>query len=247
MPPSRARQWPDVMRVIACMTGVMLAASAAPLTSDEQRLLSRLDVPRTLVLMKQLSEDVVTNRSGAGVGTAVAGSADEKALADFIEPQMKALGLAVHQEPFPVRHYEYGEVMLTANGRRLDAISLHAAGGTWGTRDGVAYARGNDGADRDLVRAPLVNAGDGLADDYARAGDVRGKVVLVRRRGGWPTYVFIEAAQRGALALLLYDYPGGRDDALKQDSMWYHEQFPDRRQARRRRPRAGSRAAAMIL
>src|SRR5436305_1694999 len=28
------------------------------------------------------------------------------------------------------------------------------------------------------------------------------------------------------LALLIYDYPGGRDDTLKQDSMWYHEQLP---------------------
>ena len=183
---------------ILLVTGVAPHAWAAGLSVDEQRLLSRLDVQRTLALMKQLSEDVVTNRSGAGVGTAVAGSRDEKALADFIERQMKALGLAVRQETFPVRHYEYGEVTLTANGRRLDAISLHAAGGTWGMRDGVAYARGNDGDNRHRVRAALVDAGDGLATDYARVGDVRDKVVLVRRRGGWPTYPFIEASQRGA-------------------------------------------------
>jgi hypothetical protein len=201
-------------------------ASAARLTADEQRLLSRLDVQRTLAMMKHLSEDVITNRSGAGAGTAVAGSADEKALADFIERQMREIGLVVRQEAFPVRHYEYGEVALSANGRRLAAISLHAAGGTWGTRDGVAYARSNDGADKHRVRAPLVDAGDGFAADYAKTGDVRGKVVLVRRGGGWPTYPFIEAAQRGALALLMYDYPGGRDDTLKQDSMWYHEQLP---------------------
>ena len=216
----------SLVLTIVLTAAVAPCASGAGLTADERQLLSRLDVQRTLSLMKQLSEDVVTNRSGAGVGTAVAGSRDEKALADFIERQMKAFGLAVRQETFPVRHYEYGEVMLTANGRRLDAISLHAAGGTWGTRDGVRYARGNDGADRHRVRASLVDAGDGLAADYARVGDVRGKVVLVRRRGGWPTYPFIEASQRGALALLMYDYPGGRDDTLKQDSMWYHEQLP---------------------
>jgi hypothetical protein len=202
------------------------AAAAAQTTAEERALLERLDVNRTLASIRHFSEDVVKNNSGVGAGSAVAGSADEKALADDIERQLRALGLQVHQEPFPVRHYEYGPVTLTAAGKRLDAVSLHAAGGTWGTRDGVAYARGNEGSDRHRLRAPLVDAGDGFAPDYARVGSVTGKVVLVRRTGGWPTYQFIEAAQRGAVALIMYDYPGGREDTLKQDSMWYHEQLP---------------------
>ena len=217
------------MRTTSIVLAFAVVASAAVMadsTPEERAALARLDVPRTLALMKQLSDDVVKNRSGAGAGTAVAGSADEKALADFIEQRMKALGLDVRQERFPVRHYEYGEVMLTAAGKSIPAISLHAAGGTWGTRDGVPYAHGNDGPGRHRVRARLVDVGEGFAADYARAGDVTGRVVLVRRGNGWPTYVFIEAARRGALALLMYDYPGGRDDALKQDSMWYHEQLP---------------------
>ena len=200
--------------------------AGAQLTADERAIVDRLDVSRTLAATRRLSEDIVKNNSGVGAGSAVAGSADEKALADDIERQLKALGLQTHQEFFPVRHYEYGPVTLTAAGKRLDAVSLHAAGGTWGTRDGVSYARGNDGADRHRVRAALVDAGDGFAPDYARIGAVAGKVVLVRRTGGWPTYQFIEAARRGALALLMYDYPGGREDTLKQDSMWYHEQLP---------------------
>jgi hypothetical protein len=202
------------------------AAMAADTTPEERAALARLDVPRTLALMKQLSDDVVKNRSGAGAGTAVAGSADEKALADFIEGRMKVIGLDVRQERFPVRHYEYGEVILTAAGKSIPAISLHASSGTWGTRDGVPYARGNDGPGRHRVLARLVDVGEGFAADYARAGDVTGRVVMVRRGNGWPTYPFIEAGRRGALALLMYDYPGGRDDALKQDSMWYHEQLP---------------------
>lgn len=211
---------------VAMFAVVASAAVTADTTPAERAVVGRIDVPRTLALMKQLSDDVVKNRSGAGAATAVAGSADEKALADFIEQRMRALGLDVHQERFPVRHYEYGEVALTAAGKSIPAISLHAAGGTWGTRDGVPYARGNDGPGRHRVRARLVDVGEGFAADYARAGDVTGRVVLVRRGNGWPTYVFIEAARRGALALLMYDYPGGRDDALKQDSMWYHEQLP---------------------
>ncbi len=210
---------------LTCAFALAATTLSGETTPDEQAVLARIDVQRALATMKALSEDVVKNRSGAGVGTAVAGSADEQALADFIEQRMKSLGLEVHQERFPVRHYEYGEVALTADGRPLPAISLHAAGGTWGTRDRVPYARGNDGGGHRL-RAPLVDAGDGFDADYARIGDVTGKAVLVRRGNGWPTYQFIEAANRGAAALLMYDYPGGRDDTLKQDSMWYHEQLP---------------------
>src|SRR5262249_40418355 len=36
-----------------------------------------------------------------------------------------------------------------------------------------------------------------------------------------------------AVALLLYDYPNSRDDTLKQDSMWYHDQLPTASIARR--------------
>ncbi len=205
---------------------VVATSVAGETTPDEQGVLARIDVQRALATMKQLSEDVVKNRSGAGVGTAVAGSADEQALADFIEQRMKSLGLDAHQERFPVRHYEYGEVTLTANGHAIPAISLHAAGGTWGMRDRVPYARGNDGPAGHRVHAPLVDGGEGFDADYVRAGDIKGKAVLVRRGNGWPTYQFIDAANRGAAALLMYDYPGGRDDTLKQDSMWYHEQLP---------------------
>src|SRR5215471_18337048 len=128
---------------------IVLSPSAfAQLTSDEAAILQRIDVNRTLTMTRQLSDDVVKNNSGVGAGSAVAGSADEKALADFIEQQLRSIGLKTRQESFPVRRYEYGPVTLTAGGKRLDAVSLHAAGGTWGRRDGVAYERGNDAADR---------------------------------------------------------------------------------------------------
>jgi hypothetical protein len=200
--------------------------ASAEMTPAERAILNRLDVSRTLEQIRHLSENVVKNDSGVGAGSAVAGSADEKALADYVEQQLRSLGLQTRQELFPVRHYEYGRVTLTAAGKAIDAVSLHAAGGTWGSRDGVPYARGNDGVDRHRVRAALVDAGNGFAPDYEKAGPVTGKVVLVRRTGGWPTYQIIEAARRGAVALLMYDYPGGREDTLKQDSMWYHEQLP---------------------
>ena len=197
----------------------------ADLTPSERQLLDQLDADRTASMIRHISEGIVRNRSGAGSGTAVAGSQDEQALADAIEQELKGLGISVRQEPFPVRHYEYGEVLLTASGNPVSAVSLHAAGGTWGTFDGVPYARGTE-SNGHRVRANLVDVGEGFVADYARAGDVRGKVVLVRRGRGWPTYILLEAAHRGAAAILMYDYPGSRDDALKQDSMWYHEKLP---------------------
>ena len=198
---------------------------SAQLKPAEQSLLDRLDVARTVAVTRRFSEEIVDNRSGVGAGSVVAGSPDEKLVANVIEQEFRNMGItSVRQEPFPVRHYEYGEVILTAAGEPIEAVSLHAAGGTWGTRDGVPYARGNDGGGR-RVRAELVDAGDGYLADYVEAGDVRGKVVLVRRGNGWPTYQILEAAHRGALALILYDYASSLEEALKQDSMWYHEQL----------------------
>ncbi len=214
---------------IACGLAAILAASAvvvADVTADEQAMLRRLQVPRVLAGIRHLSEDVVRNQSGVGVGSAVAGSADERALADDIEAELKKIGISVRQETFPVRRYDYVPVVLSADGRSIDAVSLHAAGGTWGVRDGVAYARGNDGADRHRIRAALIDVGDGYEADYKRAGSAKGKVALLHRGNGWPNYQILEAAHQGAAAILIYDYPGGRDDTLKQDSMWYHEQVP---------------------
>lgn len=212
-------------RALLVMLAVLVPSRGfAELTDAERRLLESLDVTRTQATTRRFAEGIVKTRSGAGAGTAVAGSVEEKQLAAAIEQEFRRLGLKVHQETFPVRHYQFAEVSLTAGGRAVAAVSLHAAGGTWGTQDGVPYHRGNASGGR-VVRAPLVDAGRGHLPDYDRIGDVRGKVVLVQRVG-WPTYEILEAAHRGAAALLLYDYPGSREDTLKQDSMWYHEQLP---------------------
>ena len=197
----------------------------AQISGTEQKVLESLDASRVAAQIRFLSENVIKTTSGAGKGTAVAGSAEERALSGVIAQEMSKLGLQVKREPFAVRAYEYGPVSLTANGKPITAISLHAAGGTWGTRDGVPYARGSE-AGGHRVRAALVDAGEGYAADYDRAGNVRGKAVLVRRGQPWPVYQILEAAHRGAAAMLLYDYPQARDNGIRQDSMWYHEQVP---------------------
>src|SRR4051794_15369591 len=99
---------------------VLIASASLPITAaitaEESAVLQRLQIPRVLAGIRHLSEEVVKNDSGVGAGSAVAGSDDERALADDIAREMQHIGLAVHQESFPVRRYDYAPVRLTAGG-----------------------------------------------------------------------------------------------------------------------------------
>ena len=204
---------------------ILAWTARAQISPDEQELLDALDPTAVVSLTRRLSEEVGVGSSGAGYGSAIAGSPAEKALADFTEKEMRARGFDVVRERFPVRSYDYGEVKLLVNGSEVEAITLHSSTGTWGVRDGVEYANGNEDAGR-MIRAKLLDAGRGLAADYDRIGDVAGEVVLVRR-SVWPSATALEAAVRGARAVVFYDYPGENpDDALKQDGIQYHDKIP---------------------
>jgi hypothetical protein len=85
---------------------VTATPAAAQLTPAERAFLDRLDPSRVIAMIKHLSEGVVKTRSGAGAGSALPGSVEEKALAAVIEQEMKTLGLDVRQEQFPIRRYE---------------------------------------------------------------------------------------------------------------------------------------------
>src|SRR5579872_7487527 len=98
-----------VVGAIACSL-----STRAQISSPEQKVLDSLSPSRVTAQIRLLSEDVIKTPSGAGSGTAVAGSAEERALADVIAQQMSKLGLQVKREPFTVRAYEYGPVSLTA-------------------------------------------------------------------------------------------------------------------------------------
>ena len=216
------------MRTALFFSVVSLLGARSPLaqiSSDERDLLDGLDSTAVVSLTRRLSEEVGVGPSGAGYGTAVAGSPAERALADFIEKEMRARGFDVVRERFPVRSYEYGDVRLLVDGSAVEAITLHSSRGTWGVRDGVEYAIGNEDSGRE-IRAALVDAGRGLAADYQRLGEVSGRVVLVRR-SLWPSATALEAAIRGARAVVFYDYPGENpEDALKQDGIQYHDDLP---------------------
>lgn len=226
------------MRIFLIRIGLLAAAAVgclglqspahAAVSAAEQQLLNALSAPRALEELRRLSTAPSRSSEGLGPGTVVAGSADETRLADEIATRFRQLGLSVRIEEFPVRAYRYAPVMLLANGAPIAAISLQAAGGTWGRRDGVDYARGNEAGGHRL-RVSLVDAGNGYAADYARIGDVRGKAVLVRRElRDWPPPQITEAAMHGAAAVIFHDHPssGEQVDALRQDSLWGHEQLP---------------------
>ena len=205
------------------------AALAAPAISpDEQRVLDALDAGRALADMQLIAASANGVAQGVGEGSVVAGSAEETALAETIAQRFREFGLATRIETFPVRAYRYSVPRLLIEGEPLAAVSLHAAGAVSGRRDGVPFAHGNE-AGGTRLRAMLVDVGDGYEADYARAGNVRGKAVLVRRElRDWPPLQVTEAAQHGAAAILFYDHPssGDRVDALRQDSLWAHEQLP---------------------
>lgn len=211
--------------MVLCLAGSPLRAAITP---DEQQLLNALDASRALADLKRLAEEVIKTPSGVGDGSVVSGSIEEATMAEDIAASFQKMGLQVSIEEYPVRAYRYDPVTLRANGKAVAAISLHATGTTWGRRDGVDFARGNEAGGHRL-RALLVDAGNGYAADYARVGDVRGKAVLVRRElDDWPPVQITEAAQHGAIAIVFFDHPGSgaQVDALRQDSLWAHEQLP---------------------
>ena len=202
--------------------------AGAAVSPDEQRVLDALDAGRAFADMQRLAASADGIAQGVGEGSVVAGSPEEAALAETIARRFRELGLATRIETFPVRAYRYTVPRLRIDGEPLEAIALHAAGAVSGRRDGVPFSHGNE-AGGTRLRAVLVDAGDGYAADYARAGDVRGKAVLVRReQRDWPPLQVTEAAQHGAAAIVFYDHPssGDRVDALRQDSLWAHEQLP---------------------
>lgn len=223
-PPHGAGRRGRSRRLLLALLVAVAGAAEARLSADEQRLLDAVDAPGVLEEMTRMARSADGVRQGVGDGSVVAGSPEERALAEYIAERFHKLGLEVHTERFPVREYRYTPPHLEVNGEPVTAISLHAAGAVRGRRDGVPFAPGNA-----PLRMPLVSAGDGFAADYARIGDVRGKAVLVRRDLlDWPPAQITEAAHQGAAAVIFYDHPGSAEhvDALRQDSMWGHEQIP---------------------
>ncbi len=77
--------------LIAVLCLLPTLAVSAQTTSEENAILQCISVPRALEETRHLSEDLISNHSGVGAGSAVAGDADEKKLADYVEQRFKTL------------------------------------------------------------------------------------------------------------------------------------------------------------
>jgi len=82
-------------------------AIADSLTEHEEQVLATLSTQRTLERMRDIS-NIVQNESGAGSGSVISGSEEEKVLAAYLADEFSALGIEVRQESFPVREFNYG-------------------------------------------------------------------------------------------------------------------------------------------
>ena len=215
-------------RAVVMLAAMAIALAGAPatsaarsefastdLTSEEAALLDALDVRGTIDQLEHI----------AGLGERVVGTRPEAEAQQYVYDTLSALPLdEVVKETFPTTSWSHeGDgLRMVAPVRRTFPTSVYGYDhAIWGTWFGEDYALGNRDEGQTL-RARLVDVGYGTAADFDAAGDVEGKVVLVRRDDnlqGWFTTMGEEAALRGAVAIVNYGYYGNVVDpeGIKQD------------------------------
>lgn len=203
----------------------------ATLSHDDLNRIQKLNFTRLRSDIIDLSTGIVFNDNGTGRGSASAGTPEEIKLAHAIKKKMKQTGVdKVKLEKTPVQTLKYSDTVLEINNINFEAISLHGAGASYGTdNDGKeTFFKGNS-PDKKSVVGELVDANLGTKQDYEAIGDVKGKVVVIRRLS-WPVYEIIEAAERGAIGMLMWGYGSGsneiRSDLHRQDAFYMHLQIP---------------------
>lgn len=196
------------------------------LSPEETQLLSLLDVRNSRAHVDALF----------ALGQKSVGSEAIRLAADYVEAHFRALGfredsltMGLERQGFPSKTWveeDGGFFRVRGATGQFDVGTFAAYGhglGTWGTGSGELYFNGNADGGK-TIRAEIVEVGIGTAEDYARAPDVSGKAVLVRRDDFftiWPTPAVHEAKLHGAMAIIFYGQAGSRklDDAVMQDSV----------------------------
>jgi len=123
------------------------------------------------------------------LGMRTAGDSADDAAAAYIADQLRAIGLSnVRLEPVPVDEWTFRSASVTVGGAVMPASS-------WVHMQATPAAG---------ITAPVVYAHGGTAADFAAAGDVRGKLVLIDVMFGWwyPYYPWAEATLRGAVGII---------------------------------------------
>jgi hypothetical protein len=153
----------------------------------------------------------------------VAGTEADHMAADMLQSKFIDMGLSnVRKEEFSVntRNLVSGDSL----GFAIDGFTIITPGDAPKKTLATTLYYGPPGTDSEGVTAELVDVGIGTNDDYAAAGDVAGKIVIVQRDDetwGWIYMQVEQAAAKGAAAIVAsgifshYPYP----DAIMQDAL----------------------------
>lgn len=148
---------------------------------------------------------VAIGAGGSYLGLRSAGDPADNAAARYIAYEMRRLGLRVRLEPVPIDAWVFHSASVTVGGKTMRCSSFNAVRGT--PLAGLT--------------APVVYVHGGTAADFAAAGDVRGKIVLLDQMfsSWWQMWPWPEAQARGAIGIIYTFNPDdpvywGAPDAL---------------------------------
>lgn len=191
----------------------MGAESLSAFDRTEQALLNGVDADNALQLANWISQD----------RQKVAGTEADHIAADMLEDRFIEMGLSnVRKEEFSVNARDL--VSGDALGYALEGFTIVAPIDAPRKSLATTLYYGPPGTGPEGVTAELVDVGIGTNDDYAAAGDVTGKIVLVQRDDatwGWIYMQVEQAAAKGAAAMVAsgiyshYPYP----EAIMQDAL----------------------------
>lgn len=220
----------------------LITSGRPGLSSFEQMLVASYDTDNAWDLARYLSTPNDGWASSIARIGKVSGTPEERAAAEFINDTLTSYGVedvAIREYPTTSWVFHGSEVRVVDP--ELDVLYPSSGEGlcygNWGTVDAHAYevlqssgwadpghftrlASGDyrysfNTSGKDAIVAPLVWVGRGTAKEFNRAGDVHGKIALILRDDyvtQWPTAPLFEAANRGAIAVLIYGYLGESQD-----------------------------------
>ena len=168
-----------------------LGACASPVRADAGR--TPYDAAVAQLLRQHYPQHVEAYLDSLGtspLGYRLAGTPSDNAAADFIAAQWTRIGLTgVAEEPVPVDVWDVRGASVTVGGHTMVASQFDGIPGTapGGVEGQVVYAR------------------NGTAQDFSRAGDVTGKIVLIDSDldDYWMNMPAGEATLRGAKAVVM--------------------------------------------
>jgi len=182
------------MRFIFMLAMTVVVALAAPVAAWSMTFDEAVD---QLVAdgYPQGLEDYLTSQGTSPIGFALGGSSAETNRAIYLAAELRALGFQnVRLEPVPLDVQEFKGASVTVGSRVMTASTF---GGVPGTPAGG-------------ITADVVYVHGGTAADFAAAGDVSGKLVLIDELLGsyWMNWPWVEANLNGAAGIIYCGFAG---------------------------------------